>query len=73
MDLLEISDKNGIRTISINNLKKKNAINKKTYFAIAQSLNEAGLDSQVKAVVLTGKGNFFRYGLCTSDNSLSVY
>ena len=60
MELFEISDFGGIRTVTINNLKKKNAINKKAYKALALILNEAGQDGNVKALVLTGKGDFFR-------------
>jgi len=68
MELLNISDANGIRIIRIDNLKKKNAINKKTYVALAKILNEAGRDVKVKAVVLTGSGDFFSSGNDLTQN-----
>lgn len=60
MEFFEISDSNGIRTVRINNTKKKNAINKQAYYALARILNEAGQDVNVKCVVITGNGDFFR-------------
>lgn len=60
MDLLEVEDKNGIRTVTINNVRKKNALSKDAYLALADVLNNAGKDEKVKCVVLTGKGDFFR-------------
>lgn len=60
MEFFIVEDKNGIRTITINNVKKKNAINKLSYYALAKLLNDAGKDDHVKCCVLTGKGDFFR-------------
>lgn len=60
MEFFEISDSNGIRTVRINNTKKKNAINKQAYQALARILNESGQDVNVKCVVITGNGDFFR-------------
>lgn len=60
MELFAIEDKNGIKTVRINNPKKKNALNKKAYMALATILNEAGADNKVKCVVITGVGDFFR-------------
>lgn len=60
MDLLEVEDKNGIRTITINNVRKKNALTHPAYQALAAILNNTGNDGEIKCVVLTGKGDFFR-------------
>lgn len=68
MELLNISFSKGIRTITIVNPKKKNAINKKTYLALAQVLNDAASDEKVKCVVLTGSGDFFRYSTMNFDH-----
>lgn len=60
MEFFDISDNGGIRTVVINNPKKKNALNKLAYQSLADILNAGGADDQVKCVVLTGKGDFFR-------------
>lgn len=60
MEFFEVSDNSGIRTVRINNQKKKNAINKKAYQALADILNKAATDDAVKCVVVTGRGDFFR-------------
>lgn len=60
MEFFEISDSNGIRTVKINNPKKKNAMDNPAYLALGQILNTAADDDEVKCVVITGKGDFFR-------------
>lgn len=60
MELLELESKDGIRTVTFNNQKKKNAINRKVYLALARVLNEAAKDETIKCLVITGKGDFFR-------------
>ena len=59
-EIFEIAEKNGIKIVTINNPRKKNALNRKAYIALADILNEAAKDVTVKCVVLTGKGDFFR-------------
>jgi peroxisomal 3,2-trans-enoyl-CoA isomerase len=61
MDIFEVEDIGTIRKITINNPRKKNALNRKAYIAMAKLLNEAGKDNKVKCLVLTGKGDFYRY------------
>lgn len=61
MELLELESKDGIRTVTFNNQKKKNAINRKVYLALARVLNEAAKDETIKCLVITGKGDFFRW------------
>lgn len=60
MEFFRIEDKNFVRTVTINNPRKKNALNKKAYFALGEILDAAGKDDKVKALVLTGNGDFFR-------------
>lgn len=60
MEFFKIEDSNSVRKVTINNLRKKNAINKKAYLALSEILNEAGKDDKIKALVLTGSGDFFR-------------
>jgi enoyl-CoA hydratase/carnithine racemase len=60
MEFFEIKDDCGIRTVTINNAKKKNALNRNAYQALADILNESGAHDSVKCVVISGKGDFFR-------------
>lgn len=61
MEFFQIADKNSIRIVTINNPKKKNAISRPAYLALADIINAAATDEKVKAVVLTGAGDFFRF------------
>lgn len=49
MEFFTVTDKNGIRTVTINNERKKNALNKQAYQALANILNGAVFDDQIKA------------------------
>ena len=60
MEIFDISNNKGIRTVRINNPRKKNALNFRAYYAIAEILNKAAEDDSVKALVFTGTGDFFR-------------
>ncbi|XP_055602608.1 enoyl-CoA delta isomerase 2-like [Uranotaenia lowii] len=51
-----------VRRITINNPRKKNAINLQTYGDLADQLNEADGDPGVNVVVLTGAGDFYSSG-----------
>lgn len=53
---LKVSTKNFIRTILIDNPKKKNAWNRAVYVGLKVLLNEADRDDNVKCVVITGGG-----------------
>uniref|UniRef100_A0A182Q7N2 Enoyl-CoA hydratase n=1 Tax=Anopheles farauti TaxID=69004 RepID=A0A182Q7N2_9DIPT len=48
--------------VTINNPRKKNALNKQTYQDLADTLNAANQDEQVNVVVLTGTGDFYSSG-----------
>lgn len=73
MEFFEIENLNSIRKIVINNPRKKNAMNREAYGALATLLNKAALDETVKCVVLTGKGDFYRYGNKSSSKSAINY
>ncbi|KAG5680608.1 hypothetical protein PVAND_010102 [Polypedilum vanderplanki] len=62
MEIFEVKDVGAIRQVTINNPRKKNALNRKAYIAIAKLLNDAGKDNKVKCLILTGKGDFFSSG-----------
>ncbi|XP_039447898.1 enoyl-CoA delta isomerase 2 [Culex pipiens pallens] len=51
-----------VRRITINNKRKKNAINLTTYGDLADQLNAADRDDGVHVVVLTGAGDFYSSG-----------
>lgn len=61
MEFFEVEDLNSIRKITISNPKKKNALNRRAYVALAELLHRAGCDDKIKCVLLTGKGEFYRY------------
>uniref|UniRef100_A0A182J6E9 Enoyl-CoA hydratase n=1 Tax=Anopheles atroparvus TaxID=41427 RepID=A0A182J6E9_ANOAO len=48
--------------VTINNPRKKNALNKQAYQDIADTLNAANKDDSVNVVVLTGTGDFYSSG-----------
>lgn len=60
MEFFQVTDKNFIRTVTINNPRKKNAFTRLAYLALAEIINAAAKDEKVKAVVVTGAGDFFR-------------
>lgn len=60
MEYFQVADKNYIRTVTFNNPRKKNAISRPAYLALAEIMNAAGKDDKVKAVVISGVGDFFR-------------
>ncbi|XP_070496046.1 enoyl-CoA delta isomerase 2-like [Chironomus tepperi] len=62
MDFFEIENLNSIRKITINNPRKRNALDREAYLALATLLNKAATDETVKCVVLTGKGDFYSSG-----------
>lgn len=64
-----------VRRISINNTRKKNAINLQAYHDLAVQLNAADTDETVTVVVLTGVGDFYSSGndisaLMSSDKTI---
>jgi enoyl-CoA hydratase/carnithine racemase len=73
--LLLSADHNGVRTLTLNRPKRKNAINRELWIALADALNAAGQDRGVRAVVITGAGGAFCSGadISTPDDSHPVH
>lgn len=61
------TNKGGLRIITFNNPKKRNALNTNDYADLANLLNQAATDESVNVVALTGSGNFY-----SSGNDLSA-
>jgi enoyl-CoA hydratase/carnithine racemase len=56
------SDTNGVRTLTLNRPRRKNAINPELWAGLRDALMAAGNDRGVRAVVLTGAGDAFCAG-----------
>jgi len=57
-----ITDQDGVRIITLNRPKKKNAFDQSMYPKMDQILKNADMDSSVKVCVLTGSGDSFSSG-----------
>ncbi|BBZ51028.1 enoyl-CoA hydratase [Mycobacterium heidelbergense] len=55
-------DRDGVRTLTLNRPRRKNAINPELWLALRDALNEAGRDRAVRALVITGAGGSFCSG-----------
>ncbi len=55
-------DRDGVRTLTLNRPRRKNAINPELWIALRDSLSEAGRDRSVRALVITGAGGSFCSG-----------
>ncbi|SPM34587.1 Enoyl-CoA hydratase/carnithine racemase, partial [Mycobacterium rhizamassiliense] len=55
-------DSGGVRTLTLNRPRRKNAINPELWIALRDALNEAGRDRAVRAVVIAGAGGSFCSG-----------
>jgi len=69
------SDRNGVRTLTLNRPHRKNAINRELWIALADALTAAGKDRGVRAVVITGAGGAFCSGadISAPDDSHPVH
>ena len=69
------SDRNGVRTLTLNRPQRKNAINRELWIALADALTAAGNDRGVRAVVITGAGGAFCSGadIASPDDTHPVY
>jgi len=57
-----ISDQDGIRRITLDRPRKRNALNSATMAAICDALEAAAADAEIRAVVLAGNGVVFSAG-----------
>ncbi len=55
-------DRDGVRTLTLNRPRRKNAINPELWIALRDALNDAGRDRSVRALVITGAGGSFCSG-----------
>ena len=55
-------DRDGVRTLTLNRPRRKNAINPQLWRALRDALNEAGRDRSVRALMITGAGGSFCSG-----------
>jgi enoyl-CoA hydratase/carnithine racemase len=62
MALIERSLDGGVLTVTNNNPSARNALSPEFYQGFGEVINQASFDSSVRAVVLTGAGNFFCSG-----------
>ncbi|XP_063700728.1 enoyl-CoA delta isomerase 2 [Culicoides brevitarsis] len=60
--MIDVTVKNGVKVITFNTPRKKNAINKDDYIKVADELNSAAKDDSIKVVVLTGAGDIYSSG-----------
>ena len=69
--VLLCSDRDGVRTLTLNRPRRKNAINRELWIALAEALTAAGKDIGVRAVVITGAEGAFCSGvdISTPDDS----
>ena len=62
-DLVLLSDdRDGVRTLTLNRPRRKNAINPELWIALRDALNAAGRDQSVHALVIAGAGGSFCSG-----------
>jgi enoyl-CoA hydratase/carnithine racemase len=73
--VLLCSDDDGVRTLTLNRPRRKNAINRELWIALAEALIAAGKDSGVRALVITGAEGAFCSGadISTPDDSHPVH
>ncbi|MEV7389092.1 MULTISPECIES: enoyl-CoA hydratase-related protein [unclassified Streptomyces] len=62
MSVLLTSDAGGVRTLTLNRPHRRNAIDAELWEALASALREAGDESTVRALVITGAGGAFCSG-----------
>ncbi len=61
-DRITVIDDMGVRLVTMNRPKKKNAITEDMYAAMADAINDAQADAELRVVVLTGAGDAFTAG-----------
>ncbi|MGH3966818.1 MAG: enoyl-CoA hydratase/isomerase family protein [Mycobacterium sp.] len=73
--ILRSGDRNGVRTLTLNRPRRKNAINRELWIALAEALTAARNDRGVRAVVITGAGGAFCSGadISATDDTHPAY
>ncbi|XP_059615971.1 enoyl-CoA delta isomerase 2-like [Phlebotomus argentipes] len=62
MSVIKVENRERLRIITIDNVKKRNALNREGYLALTKALRDADEDESVSVVALTGAGNFYSSG-----------
>jgi enoyl-CoA hydratase/carnithine racemase len=65
--VLLTEDRDGVRTLTLNRPRRKNAVNDELWAALRDALATTGRDRSVRAVVLTGAGGAFCSGADIAD------
>lgn len=65
-EITSLTDK-GVLTLSLNRPQKMNALTRQMYGQLAQSLNSAASDTEIRAVVITSEGEHFTAGNDITD------
>ncbi len=75
LPVLLIDDAAGVRTLTLNRPRRKNAIDHELWLALADALRHIATDRSIRAVVITGAGGDFCSGadISAPDNSHPVY
>ncbi|MGZ5365918.1 MAG: enoyl-CoA hydratase/isomerase family protein, partial [Mycobacterium sp.] len=60
--VLLTSDRDGVRTLTLNRPDRKNAINAQLWEELADALRDAARDTELRALVITGAGGAFCSG-----------
>lgn len=60
--LIDVSDRDGVRTLCLNDPSSLNSLSEKLATELAQALTAAADESKVRAVVITGRGKLFCAG-----------
>lgn len=67
-EAIVVTVEHSIKTIRFNRPAKKNAFTPDMYFKITDEINQASKDKQIKAIILTGTGDFY-----SSGNDLGLF
>ena len=62
-EMLKISTKDGIATVSMNNPTRKNAVNRQMHLELEHVWDDVDADNEVRVAVLTGEGGAFCAGI----------
>ncbi|XP_072396299.1 enoyl-CoA delta isomerase 2-like [Diabrotica undecimpunctata] len=72
MAVLLESFRDGVKTITLNRPKKKNALNREMYLRIAEIFNEDAKNDEIVVTILTGVGDYFTSGNDLSSASITL-
>uniref|UniRef100_A0A1B0CMI3 Enoyl-coa hydratase/isomerase n=1 Tax=Lutzomyia longipalpis TaxID=7200 RepID=A0A1B0CMI3_LUTLO len=62
MSVIQIENRGRLRILTINNIKKRNALNRQGYLDLTKALLDADKDDTVSVLAITGAGNFYSSG-----------